>query len=249
MVPRHLLTAVLTVFTLQSVVLTSKLSGGPFLVFTPDGSRCLNCADPGVAAEVGRVLSFRGQRDVLTWFREHWRVADDLDGQIATATGRLHTTHDFVPDYPGGWTFSAPGIQLLYRTDACKVFDCYKHYLSRVDGANHHQWRRHVPWMRVLVFPFITPVGLLYVGGKPAPEGDVLVIVDPETGRLLGEVPIPAGKCRIGLTNPVESYPFYRDGFVVVQGFDTTRDYSTGSRDMDKMPCEILALDLRPSHQ
>jgi len=209
--------------------------------------KCLDCDGAGgtFASRAKAAIAARGDVNINEWLRASARPTDEFFARVFQKAPVERAYEEVFINLGQGVSFITPHGLLVYEERACKVFDCYKGYLSLRDAdSGRVRWRRRIPLLRLPVFPFVTDIGVAFIGEKS--YGYCLMILDSRSGRTLAEVRLPSDGIVISGANPVSAFPVYHDGFIVVQGcrLDTS-DATAGHRSQKRVPANLLVVECR----
>jgi len=210
-------------------------------VFDSTGRHCLDCGEEDDSGALQAIISSRSELAIIRWISEHFepinpdrRPAFRQDLARGEVFGlRLAMSNE------DGITFPVGDLDLSYRLVKCRIWDCYKGYLSLIDRSGNTLWRRRIMPFLVPVYPFVVGDYVLFVGGRE--DASFLVVIDRRTGATLEEYPLPKVAGGYGLDRPVDCFPFYKDGYVVVQGAQPS---TLGPEEVCRMRIHVLKLRL-----
>jgi hypothetical protein len=190
-------------------------------VFDPKTRECISCGQSKEAETVRSVVWGSPRPDVNTWILERFKSLY-VDNQEFMRSLMLEDPIHGLTVAMGmdvGVAFALDGRHLRYQMLKCRFWDCYKEYLSLIEASGHESWRRQIIVFKTAVYPFVVEDCILFIGVKPHSDDEIsyLVVMDLRNGRVVREYPIDR---RVGslLVQTADRYPFYRDGYVVLQG-------------------------------
>lgn len=221
------------------LVLPAPLSGGSaqliekVLVFDPTGRTCLNCSNDDDIDPIRGIISSRAEQDIIQWVGKQF-VPVDAHRRDAflrhIANGDPIWGLSSAMSSEDGVAFFINDRQLRYRKVRCRFWDCYKQYLALIDPSGRKRWQRRIKPFEMPVFPFVVGDKVLFVAWKTGSERTCLVVLDLTSGATLEEYALPEDAGSFLLTPRfLSSFPFYKDGYIVLQGMDFSRGASEAS--------------------
>jgi len=186
-------------------------------VIDAEATTCLSCPDGVIPDEVRDVLGAVDSAEAGGWIQSRFTMRwDSADIRMKDADpARIWSQFDMGELH--GVVFQGDGYRIHYEEIPCRVWDCYKPRMWRIDDGDRQRWRRRVPFAHAPVVPFVVGRYILYVGGSV--DGDILVFLDVNTGRVIGHF-LPEneehGRSDSGL---LFDPPFYCDGHIYLRGY------------------------------
>ncbi len=196
-------------------------------------------------AELERVLGFRGSFNAAAWIRRKLVPQDEYSAQSLDEMGEEHALwvfSDALVDRDG-FCYAVDQNRLCYETDLIEAIDLYRSYLVLKDPDDGVIWSTTVPFMRVPIYPYMVDHYAIYIGGKSLLSSQI-VIVDLERGKVVDRWRIP-GWDDFAMMTPVETYPFFKDGCIVVQGSKATYPRPNSGEEFRYVPQEIYVVKTR----
>jgi hypothetical protein len=161
------------------------------------------------------VINKKNEIDINQWIRENFLVTLTSFHKIPLENNHFELVDGI--DHPDGIYFKSGSNKLHYWKEACKVFDCYKPYLSLVNASGEVVWKRRVPFLEVPVYPFVYGHFILYIGFEG--EENFLVIINLSNGKVIEKHTLMSDdNVRFSLLNPVNTFPVCINGKIVIQG-------------------------------
>jgi hypothetical protein len=187
------------------------------LVVDPSARSCLNCTPDVDPDGIVDVASKCTALDVDRWFAtrlirsttDHTKISDP---ETARRTFDSLTAHEFCFDHGAG--------TVCYELRSCRLWDCYRSFLSRYDACGTRVWRRRVPHLDLLVHPFLHEGDLLYLSNDL--DAVKIVVVNFENGRVRKVIAVPREVEDLYAEVRVPCFPAAVGEYVAIQG--RTRD-------------------------
>ena len=213
-------------------------------VYTLDAAaqKCTSCGTGAIPPEAAAAIVAKRNLDFNRWIEESFSTVNEDDtglNQAPTLGMAVALAHSL--GYKDGIAFRFTGGTLTYWKESCKIFDCYKPYLSFHDTSGRKRWQKRVPFLEVPVYPFVVGDHVLYLGKGPAELA--LVVIDLRNGRILQQYLIPSEHGEFSLFNPLETFPAFLGGFVILQGCDVEHPQEIKAPIMYH-PKEVLVLEM-----
>ncbi|MCE5245399.1 hypothetical protein LLG88_00530, partial [bacterium] len=171
------------------VGVSSSLAGAKrsVKVIDSDGERCVNCATGESAAEVLEAARLSRALDLRAWLSEHMIQSPMLR---ALPPGPARDSRRQFAGEVSRKVCLATGLETIcYEHVPCRLWDCYKSYMSRFDASGHRLWRTRVPTMDVPVVPFVHSGSILYLSNGE--RSVALVVVRYDNGDVLEQIELP----------------------------------------------------------
>lgn len=170
-------------------------------------------------------LLARARIDYVSWFVEH---ITPVDSTVATMLrgGQSHFPIEFVMAMAmEAFEFQSSLGPVRFEQTKCKLWDCYKDYLSLLDAHGRPVWRRRIPSFDAPVLPFEASGKLLFLAGKNART--MLYAIDLKTGQLYAPF-APEGGVSFEGVNFSLFFPYLVEGYVcAAEQLETMRDAET----------------------
>ncbi len=212
-----------------------------YTVVRPDGSTA-SFGGRIDDADVKRILGFRGSFDPAAWIMRDFQPQSEYSAAQLARRGEPYALWEFsdvlVDD--DGFCFAVDENRLCYETDLIDAIDLYLAYLVLKGPDDEVIWRTRVLFMRMPIFPYVVDHYALYVGWQSLLSSQV-VIVDIRIGKIVDRWRIP-GWNDFTMMAPVETYPYFTDGHIVVQGCKAVYPEPNSDDEFRYVPQEIYVL-------
>ena len=188
------------------------------------------------------ILHFRGSFSPAAWIIRKFEPQSDYmaqslhEGGERRALGKMSS----VVGHRDGFCHAVGQNRLCYERDLIAAIDLYRAFLVLKDPDGEEIWRTRVPFMRVPIYPYVVGHHAVYIAWKSLLSSQV-VIVDIERGRVVDRWSIP-GWDDFAMMTPVETYPYFRDGFIVVQGSKAVYPEPNSGEEFRWEPQEVYVL-------
>jgi hypothetical protein len=196
-------------------------------------------------AELQRVFSFRGSFSPAAWIRSELVPQDEYSAQSLDEMGEKHALGNLVDVLVDrdGFCYGVDQNRLCYEIDFIDAVDLYRAYLALKDPDGEEIWRTRVPFIEVPIYPYVVGRYAMYVGMKSLLSFQV-VIVDLKRGKVVDRWRIPGWDDFTPMA-PVESYPYFKNGYIVVQGSKAVFPKPNSGEEFRYVPQEIYVLKTR----
>jgi hypothetical protein len=193
-------------------------------VIDAEGSECLSCPDGVIPDDVRAIIAAANPEYSRRWIQSAFHLTDEeLNRQMKSVhTSRL-LSHLQMDDSRQIF-FKGGGFRLHYASFRCRFWDCYKPRMWRIDDGGQRRWRRRVPHLNAPVRPFLVGNHILYIGGTA--EGDMLVFVDVDTGKVVGHF-LPEDD-EFTDSSLLFDPAFFQDGYIYARGRSLNRHAESG---------------------
>jgi len=212
-----------------------------YTVVRPDGSTA-SFGGRIDDAQLKRVLDSRGSFNPASWIRIELEPQDEYSAKSLQEMGEDWVFWVFsavLQDYDG-FCHAVNENRLCYETDLIDAIDLYRAFLVLKGPRGEEIWRTRVPFMEVPIFPYVVGRHAMFVAGRSLFSSQV-VIVNLDSGKVVDRWPIP-GWDDFAMMTPVETYPYFSDGFIVVQGCKAVWPKPNSGEEFRYVPQEIYVL-------
>jgi hypothetical protein len=192
--------------------------------------------------QLERVLGFRGSFDPAVWVRRELVPQDEYDVQRLDEMGEEWTfwVYSDVVSGSEGFCHVVDQNRLCNEVVFIDAIDLYLAYLVLKGPDDEVIWRTRVPFMRMPIYPYVADHYAMYVGGVSLLSSQV-VIVDITRGKVVDRWRIP-GWDDFTMMAPVETYPYFTEGHIVVQGCKAVYPAPNSDEKFRYEPQEIYVL-------
>jgi hypothetical protein len=218
---------------------------GRMYTFSPDGRTCLDCDDKASTELFAAAIAARRSVKINAWLHDRLGSRNDYSSRRLRSASPEDAYEEFGWLLPVGFSFTVDGGTLEFERVPCKLFDCYKDYLTLRDAASGRTlWRRRIPWLDLPVYPFVTDAGVAFIGSKS--DGHYLIVLDKGTGRTVDQIRVAGNDIEFYGANPISTFPFYQNGLFVLQGsrVETSQAKST-DWSQKLVPAEIVVVEVK----
>jgi hypothetical protein len=130
--------------------------------------------------------------------------------------------------------------RLCYEIDLIDAIDLYLPHLVLKGPDDDEIWRTRVPFMEVPIYPYVVGHHATFVAGRSY-FGSQVVIVDLHIGKIVDRWWVP-GWDDFTMMAPLETYPYFSDGHIVVQGCKAVWPEPNSGEEFHYEPQEIYVL-------
>jgi hypothetical protein len=191
---------------------------------------------------VKKILGFRGSFDPAAWIRSELVPQDEYEVQRLDEMGEEWTfwVYSDVVSGSDGFCHAIDQNRLCNEVVFIDAIDLYLAYLVMKGPDGEEIWRTRIPFMEVPIYPYVVDRFAMFVAGRSLFSSQV-VIVDIERGKVVDRWWVP-GWHDFGMMKPVETYPYFTDGHIVVQGCKAVYPEPNSDDEFRYVPQEIYVL-------
>jgi hypothetical protein len=189
-----------------------------------------------------RILGFRGSFDPAAWVRSELVPQDEYSVQSLEDMGEkwaFWVFSDVLFDR-AGFCHTVRENRLCYERDFIDAIDLYRAFLILKGPNDQEIWRTRVPFMEVPIYPYVVDRYAIFIAGRSFFSSQV-VIVDITRGKVVDRWGIP-GWSDFAMMAPVETYPYFTEGHIVVQGCKAVYPAPNSDEKFRYVPQEIYVL-------
>jgi hypothetical protein len=189
-----------------------------------------------------RVLGFRDSFDPAAWIRSELVPQDEYEVQRLDEMGEEWTfwVYSDVVSGSDGFCHAVDQNRLCNEVVFIDAIDLYLAYLVMKGPDDEEIWRTRIPFMEVPIYPYVVDRFAMFVAGRSLFSSQV-VIVDITRGKVVDRWGIP-GWNDFAMMAPVETYPYFTDGHIVVQGSKAVWPKPNSDEEFRYVPQEIYVL-------
>ena len=169
-------------------------------------------------AQLEEVLHTRGSFSPAGWVIRELEPQSDYMAESLHEAGERYALGKMssVLGHRDGFCHTFHENSLCYETDLIDAIDLYVSSLVLRGPEDEEIWRTRVPFMEVPIYPYVVGHHALFVAGRSY-FGSQVVIVDLRAGKIVDRWWVP-GWDDFGMMKPAETYPYFTDGYIVIQG-------------------------------
>ncbi len=202
---------------------------------------CLNCDEKEDKTKLMEIINFKDSNEILEWLHnfstegKYWNY--DYYGSFK---GYLITNFIFYNQ--------KANYKLEYKEIPCKVFDCYKAYLTLKDMRGKKIWKKRSPFIDAPIYPLTMDKYIIYIGSRYSPV-QKLIIISLNTGKVLEEFSVkdePFGFS--DGTNPYDLsryLPFYINGYIYLESNNDSIPTEEKGKYIPKIPHKIYLIKVK----
>lgn len=209
------------------------------------GEICLEGSDCHISELLKRTIDNRASNSFADWMVEHVRPHSRSYSKPGFTDRPSEWFQGEFADllyHPEGFDVLFEDTTFRYQLKPCKVFDCYRAFLSRVSSDGGLGWNKKVPVLEVPVVPFFADGLILYIGGQVGSQH--LVAIDANTGEVKGSQSLPEDGGEFSINNPPETLPAIQDGLIVVQGCEISWPDLRSNHPIERKPLDIFVYSI-----
>lgn len=212
-----------------------------YAVVRPDGSTSsLGGTIPD--EQLNTVLDFRGSFSPAVWIIRELKPQSEYMARSLQEAGERYALGKMssVLGHRDGFCRVVGLNRLCYETDLIDAIDLYLPYLVLKGPDDEEIWRTTVPFMEVPIYPYVVGHHTMFVAGRSY-FGSQVVIVDLRAGKIVDRWWVP-GWDDFAMMTPVETYPYFTDGYIVIQGCKGVWPEPNSGEEFRYVPQEIYVL-------
>jgi hypothetical protein len=196
-------------------------------------------------SDLERILGFRGSFTPAAWIRSELVPQDEYSAQSLDEMGEDRASWVFssVLIDREGFCQAVDDDRLCYERDLIDAIDLYRAFLVLKGPDGEEIWRTRVPFMEVPIYPYVVDHYAMFVAGRSFFSSQI-VIVDIDRGKVVDRWRIP-GWNDFAMMTPPETYPYFTDGHIVVQGSRALWPKPNSGEEFRYEPQEIYVLKTR----